>query len=331
MAVVWQWELVKWLGVFSSLCCLIIGLLTWFNAFVLELSFTTQRIGYLSVFGILCFTTSIIANTFLRMTVGYDHEDEIIHWIPSIIYSSAWVMGQIFVYLLFIERLKYSFKGSKYENKRSYYYKFYIGICLFALSSFAFQITRILHETGIIKQYLFVHSGEIRDLSQQMIDIYLSIAMLYAFNKKLWILNLDLSIFANSSVHQSALSLNAKQESIINISARLTVISSFAIISTQCLMIYTTIVYELCSYSNCGQHKYLIYIPIADAFWGIDCVINCGCIFLSFDYLSAEATYNWLCHCCHCLCIKCYASMTKTKLQKQHPLQTKLLRHSSSL
>eukprot|EP01084_Bolivina_argentea_P207752 354406_1 len=311
MSIVVQWEIIKWLNGLISLFCVLLVLITWFNAFVLELPFTTKKIGYFSCFGIIFFTISSIANTLMRVISGYTEQNKVIHWIPSVIYSSTWCFGQIFVYLLFLERLKYSFKNTKYSSPSKYYYPFYIGIILFFLSSVTFQVTRILHETNIITSYLFIHSGEVRDMSQQIIDFILSIALLYIFNKKLWILSMDLSNY-NSTMNIES-TLNFRQESIIKIAVRLTLISSFAIISTQLLMIYTTIIYELCIYTKCNNNKLLYYLPIADVFWCLDCLINCLCIFMSYDFITAKNTYYYICYWCDYKCIKCCNNIAAQK------------------
>lgn len=310
MDAVWQWVVVKWLGGVATLFCVLVLLLTWFNVAVLpECQFTSNRIGYFSVFGMLSFTFSAGANTYLRMTSGYANENDLNHWIPGIIYSSTWALGQSFVYLLFIERLKYAFKGTKYQPTPRYYIKFYVLIGLFLIDSFVFHVISALKHLGILdgNGYMIQHSGEVRDIGQQVIDMILSIGLLYAFNRKLFVLQRDVSKYTSST------SMNMRQNAIIHIAARLTVISSFAIISTQILMIYTTVIMEYCIYvdggaagaESCGEKEYLYFKPIADACWCSCCFINCLCIFLSYDFVSAQDAYYSICSLCDTQCIKC--------------------------
>jgi len=300
----------QWFTGVATLFCILIILLTWFNVAVLpECEFTTKRIGYFSVFALLFFTLSTAANTYLRITSGYKHEDDLNHWISSIVYSLTWALGQSFVYLLFIERLKYSFKGTRYAHPQRYFLKFYVMIALFLIDSTVFQVIFALKHLGVIKGPFVLHSGEVRDIGQTLIDCVLSIGLLYEFNRKLFVLQRDVTKY------DLALRTNMTQSAIMQIAARLTVISSFAIVSTQLLMLYTTVVYEYCLYADCQSVKYSYLKPIADAFWSIDCFINCLCIFLSFDFVSSMDAYYAMCWICDSQCIKCCAEIAERSLQ----------------
>lgn len=166
--------------------------------------------------------------------------------------------------------------------------------------------------------YMIRHSGEVRDIGQQVIDMILSIGLLYAFNRKLFVLQRDVTKYTTSS------SRNMRQNAIIQIAARLTVISSFAIISTQILMIYTTVIMEYCIYvdggaagaESCGDKEYLYFKPIADAFWVSCCFSNCLCIFLSYDFVSAQDGYYAICWWADTQCIKCCGCIAERSMRR---------------
>ena len=317
----WQWELVQWIDGISAVICLIILLMTWYNIKILETTFSTKYIGYFGCFGLLCFSLSAIFKTYREILYDTPNTSKTSEIFASAMYSLNWCFGQCFTYLLFIERLKYSFKGTKYELSKRYFYPFYVGIALFIIISVTAQIIWILYKQDIIPFMFYNRSGNTRNLSQCIIDWILSISLLYVFLHKLWILNMDLSVF---NVNEASSVVNSRQESVIKIASRLTIISCIAIFTTQFLMIYSTITFLIC-YKNieCKYYNHNLK-PIVEGFWGIDCFINCLCIFMSFAFENAEIMYYSLCRCCHQQCIKCCIYMTRKKMQKNQ-LQHQLL------
>lgn len=274
-----------------SLLCVCVLLLAWFYFGVLDAVISSKPIFCFSVCGMLSFTVSVIAVTATRIVAGEHGFRFTEHYVLSMVYSSAWCLGQIFVYLLFIQRLKHSFNRTKYQITRRVVVSLYAGIAVFAVISFVFQITHILRQTNVIHEYLLVHSGDVRDVLQLVCDLALSFGFLYLLNNKLNMLTYDLSIFSEERIQhryrnanemandeaedkrrkQRTMTLNARQQRTVRIAARLTVLSSVFIICTQSLMIFTTAVYELWYHTDIMNHyqRFFIVQPIADILWEI--------------------------------------------------------------
>ena len=323
MATEWQWQLVLWVDGISCVACMFILLMVWYHIQIVQLSFSTNLIGHFSTLGIISFTLSAMFKTWREITYTMPSIELYHTIIISAVYSLTWSLGQIFVYLLFIERLKYSFKNTKYASSKRYFYPFYIGIGLFLIISIVAQIIQILYKSHAINRVFYSDSGDARNLAQCIIDVILSIGLLYVFIKKLSDLNKDLSVFNADEVYQgsdkSSISLNSRQEAVIKIVSKLTIITCFAVGSTQILMIYSTITFLICNGPiDCEfgmGHNYLK--TITEGLWGLDCFINCLCIYLSFGFEHSYNMYYSICGCCDRLCIKCCKSMSERKLAKE--------------
>ena len=322
-------QLVQWIDGALSVFCLFILLMTWYHIKIIDHSFSTKLIGWFSSLGMISFTISAIFKTYREALYSINNPPTIHTIYSSAIYSITWSLGQVFVYLLFIERLKYSFKTTKYASPKRYFYPFYIGIILFLITSITAAILSILYKEDVLSKIFYSDSGNARNLAQCIIDLILSISLLYVFNKKLWKLNKDLCIF-NANDHSDRclsindprphkISLNSRQEAVIKITSKLTIITCFAICSTQFLMLYSTTTFLICGYMDCHfglEHNYLK--PITEGLWGIDCFINCLCIYLSYGFYHAENMYYSCCGCCDDCCIKCCNNCTQKKLEKEY-------------
>eukprot|EP01084_Bolivina_argentea_P263995 447040_1 len=149
-----QWQIVIWIqGLFSVLCLLTLGMV-WFNIHVLEFEFTTKTFKIFTFCGIVFFTISSIGKTYHQTISQQNNKNSPNVWITSVIYSLSWVLGQLFVYGLFIERLIYSFKNTKYQLSLKYYYSFYIGIFIFGITNLIFQFLNILWRIETISEHV---------------------------------------------------------------------------------------------------------------------------------------------------------------------------------
>ena len=114
----------------------------------------------------------------------------------------------------------------------------------------------------------------------------------------------------------------------IQIMSRLAVTSSIAILSTQLLMLFSSIAYMVCLYRYCEQE---LLTAICDGFWGIDCFINNVCIFLSYDFGLSTRLYYRVCCCCDNFCFECCKLMSQKRMENQNQLNMSLLSSSQSI
>lgn len=107
-----------------------------------------------------------------------------------------WRLGQAFLYLLFLERLKHSFQNTKYASSNKTFCIFYIGISIFLLSytiKTSIYIYLYNHNHDEATDSLYAIVGDIDMGITQIIDLLLSIGIMTLFLNKLYKLNVDLT------------------------------------------------------------------------------------------------------------------------------------------
>ena len=96
-----------------------------------------------------------------------------------------------------------------------------------------------------------------------------------------------------------------KYMKINHIIAKITLLTSFSLLSTQILMVLFALEFLMHDRTNNNDNnstvRLLSYYWII--FWAIDCCINCICIFWSFDF--AIKWYFCFCSKCHKCAVKC--------------------------
>lgn len=257
-----------------------------------------------------------------------------------------WRLGQAFLYLLFLERLKHSFKSTKYASSPRTFWIFYIGIILFLISyiirsSIYCYLYRNNHDEDTDSLYAIV--GDIDMGVTQIIDLSLSIGIMTLFLNKLYKLNVDLtdinflngshqimthSLSINGSNHshrshqhshsnlkyskpkKRKLSLNQRQKSVIGIMAKITLLSGIALLSSQILLFLGGGLYLTEIF---WKDQVQLLWSLKMGYFAINTVIISGSIALSFDF-----SYKWYKKICRInkICIKCCTWSTKKKITK---------------
>eukprot|EP01084_Bolivina_argentea_P176573 305521_1 len=248
----------------------------------------------------------------------------------SILYESClyfWRIGQICVYMLFIMRMKYSFSTTKYQSPSWHF------IILYSLM-FLFLFIQIIFSC---EDYIFFHSLHILSSSFNskfeaaniwftgIVDLIISISLLYLFYSKLIRLNIDIVDGMKQSASKNNLStpnttnselIISRQQTIIGIMSKFTILSSIVIICSQLFCMSIGLGYWLCPGNNSDDTNNQTQCMKSwrnawRSYWAIANIINCLCIFLSFDFLTLS--YYKLCG----LCDHCCRSCMKNTFNKQ--------------
>eukprot|EP01084_Bolivina_argentea_P290772 499571_1 len=137
--------------------------------------------------------------------------------------------------------------------------------------------------------------------------------MIALFISKLHLLTEDLVL------HQKLnLLSDPKVESIINVIAKIVVLSIFAILSSQIQMNLHAVTTFIRSQTKGGpelfEHKSIVIAIIYDS-WALNNLINILCIYLSFDFNINQ--YYQCCACLHHCWMKCCQLYTKKRLEKR--------------
>ena len=219
----------------------------------------------------------------------------------AVVYTSfaIWRIAQSLTYIIFIQRLKTTFKATKYASSSCTYNILYFVAILFIIPEIVKDVSHFLinHFTLKMADITII----IEFIVSSIIDLVLSITLLYLFLRKLYSLNVDI---ARLSDNENKLRLKYKQ--INNIIANISILSIWSLISTQLLMIAICIEFFM---HNIEANTMHIVSTIWMIIWTLDCCINSFCLFLSFDF--ALGWYLCACSRCHKDCVKCCSTMTR--------------------
>lgn len=219
-------------------------------------------------------------------------------WI--VVYTSfgIWRIAQSLTYIIFIQRLKTTFKNTKYASTSCTYNILYFVAVLFIIPEIAKDVSHFVNNHFTLKTADITII--IESIISSMIDLVLSITLLYLFLKKLYSLNLDIARLSDGD-HK----LRLKYKQINNIIAKISILSIWSLTSTQLLMIAVCIEFFM---HNIEANTMHIISFIWMIIWALDCCINSFCLFLSFDF--ALGWYLCACTKCHKDCVKCCSTIT---------------------
>lgn len=288
-----------YLHIGSAMFCLVIIFISWWYMFMLDRIVATQSIQFISIVAIFMYAISCMTMAYrLTKISSIQQPSGIYQWTIIYILGISWRIGQTLTYILFIKRLKYIFKSTKYKSSSMTYNILYILSIIFAAIEIIKNTLNYLWNKNTFNlkndyeyfEYNIVYIDYILSL---IIDSLLSIVLIYLFLSKLCRLNIDISmyeyeynkksIYDNNNNH----SLNKRQLNLLQIISRITVLSITTVLSSQLLMIFFVLVFF-------KKDKVLNLSIFWIIFWSIDCIINSLCIFLSFDF--AIKWYHLICY-----------------------------------
>ena len=175
------------------------------------------------VYCVLCCTVLYTINTILKiLETTYPREDIwnlLFYFMDFISYHSA----QCLTYALFIHRIYHTFKCTEFASSNRTYFLLCIGILLFWLEGFYLCVIFGLYQYQVIDYSVLDdhHTAEV--LSKAMIDLFLSITMMYIFFNKIRLL-------LKSNVVK-----NDEQRGLLSIASKIFILSTVSLLSTQCL------------------------------------------------------------------------------------------------
>ena len=230
-----------------------------------------------------------------------------------IMYYSSWYLGAFFQYLLWLSRLRTTYKESAYTVSTCKYIFLYCLLMVAFLSLLAvigssfwlyFQFLLFLKEYDAINELTEVQLYVTPTM--QSVHFIASVSILYMFTSRL----LKLYVYKKRNTMYRYDSIgNAHDEQILNTATKYCLLCVTAIVSTQ-MMLITRITYEQILIRNRTLVNNTNFIVIVIVSWisvGIDCVINNICIVLTLKF--NEGMYLVLCKkcdgCCKCICRKC--------------------------
>eukprot|EP00483_Globobulimina_turgida_P013552 UN13577 len=159
---------------------------------------TTKSMKIISLISIISYglsSTSMSIRFSVESSFHIPHNDE--QLLLIYINSTTWRIAQILTYILFIKRLKFVFKNTKYSSKQ-------ITYTLFYSLSVSFLMVDIIKDIFLYIWIKLLHKKRVLWFSatsyiiSAIIDLILSITLMYLFMRKLWLLNKDISVLRGS-------------------------------------------------------------------------------------------------------------------------------------
>lgn len=217
-----------------------------------------------------------------------------------------WLIAQILTYLIYINRLYYTFDSTSYHITNSILYPLYILLTLFALCHVALGIVFFIEITGNLNQETAGRPYAICYILIELFDLIICIVIVYIFASKIMKLITDFddeiqyqrslsieSIISTSSPSMSPMSINTQmsmnpiscnlnhvQKLMIKVMTRYFVLTTIAIITTQIFMITRVLSEILFAVQYDGLQIWTVSLICQ----GIHCLISVITIFLIFSF-----------------------------------------------
>eukprot|EP01084_Bolivina_argentea_P012566 23516_1 len=303
-----------------------------------------SQVKYFSIISITLFTFAIITLTFDNI---YTTDKDLltpsskmdIGFILNLLSLFGWIFGVSFLYLLFLSRLTKTYQDSTFQLSSLIRICTYIALTLLLFLSFAaltlFGLYYYYVGNDLSTNNLFL-IAQILIAITEILHLFISVVLIYMFVYRLFKLFVIMSYDnihvgmthtlslqdnygsldvedSNSYTNDTSLSISESQQSILIVIAKQSILSITAIISSQICFIGAFILTQTWDVGHGSFYKFMYTISIM--LFGIDCVINCVCILLTFSF--QHKVYMVLCGRCHQCCQNCCIKYVKNKIQKQ--------------
>eukprot|EP01084_Bolivina_argentea_P171480 297082_1 len=259
-------------------------------------------VGAISLY-IICITVQIPAEIYSnRRVVKWTIAFQINFCIEQI----SWHFAQACTYLLFIYRLYYTFKGTQYQSKMRVYVLLHIAVILFTLEGVFVVLIYELNTYGYLKDFLLNRLHTVELISKSLMDLILTIYMIQLFISKL--LNISAELQDNGHADRF------EQNILMSISAKICILSIFALITTQIMITSASINCVVYMFEDDTIIEEFFYHQINTTYGNaLDSTVNVFCVYLTLPYNDSVWMYGKLCHGCNSLCLL----MAKTCFTKQ--------------
>lgn len=264
------------------------------------------------VFSVLCIifyiaTLSVIMA--MQISVSQHSNEEVGEWLnthPVAFFSEelCWGIAQSITYLLFILRTYYAFHNTRYQSRQYVYCFMYCAIVLFMLCIVWRLVIFQLFRFGFLSSETATDQHAIEVSVKTITDLVLSIFMIRLFCGKLF---------------EVALEVNPTDwHGLIGIAAKISILSIFALISTQISCFCST--FNLILFMMKGDtylEKFIYYKIVMTWLTCLDCIITVICVYMAMPYPGSEMCYHRTCRGCHSLCLVMAKKRIKRKLTMQ--------------
>eukprot|EP01084_Bolivina_argentea_P218930 371421_1 len=287
------------------------------------------------IFCIICFDiTSIVKVVELyRLFETITSQEQILYQDIS---TMSWAIAQLFVYMLLTTRLKQTFKFTTYAIKKCTLIAIYIQIALFEGSYIGLFTSVQLYMSNLIAHEIYLHCLVVFNWTAQIIDILLSICLIYLFINKLFAVIIDSNreqlheiaesrfnspaqsmvsgkSFGSASYELHSPELIQRQMTLLRVINKFCLIAVIILLGTQIQMIgfiSTDVVWYILRDAVLYEHMWWIAMCI----WPVQCVIVSLCMYLNLDI--GKQCYRILCRKSERCCIKCCIKITQHKMNK---------------
>ena len=259
-----------------------------------------RPLKFIGVWSILSITLSAVFYATLAWKLQTTSSFESLY-IARMLYSLFWVTGTISIYILFIERLQITFLGTNHAISSYVYYGLYFGCALFLLHWFGFATCYYLQLTKTITSTQYYFAEGITTTIGLIIDFVLSVSIIAIFIQKLKELSIEVGANGNDKLLNKD-SLSRSQMKIVSSMSKVTILSTVAIVSTQCLFLLSATMYWM---QTTELNNFQVMLLVIDA------IVNSICVVLNFDF--AGKWYRRMCCCCDYCCAKLCAYQTEQK------------------
>eukprot|EP01083_Nonionella_stella_P069501 185292_1 len=241
----------------------------------------------------------------------------------------SWSFGVFCLYLLFITRLKRTYRDSTFAISSRMYFVLY-GLNVILLVSQVMEYSML-----IATYYDYINLDTYSQWSIRLmigaacVHLIISSTLVYSFLSRLMKLLVMMALGDMNSAHFSisdqdnvlhgdVLLVNSKQQAMLNVMTRHCILSITAIMSTLIYFATTIVLSGAFADSTTAKHDINYYthsVTVNAVIYHVDCVVNCVCIWLAFKF----HTKLYLCCCgkcdrlCQLLCLKCFRWKVKQK------------------
>lgn len=299
----------------AILLCSMLLLSIWYYWYAVGMKIASKTIISFSMIAIILYSLSSISLTITSIGI-WD-----ILAVSDLFGVPIWTTSQICTYLVFTNRFKISFNKTKYALSNNMYYIFYAIMIVYVLLAYITVIIYILYRytPTSINRTDYQDSLIALNLFVVILDLILSIGLLWLFLSKLVALHIDIG---------EQLNPRYKQMSIIHVMSKMNILTIISVLSSQIFVFWSGIINSLYRFDIIDEYKYLDLLNVLYIIWAFEHMINSLCIYLSFEF--AAKLYNKMCSKCHHCCVRVCKNWTRkqTIKIKVAQMKDKLMRES---
>eukprot|EP01083_Nonionella_stella_P160507 524850_1 len=284
-----------------------ITIVTYYNHYKYPKEFKLKTHKLIATTSVTCYTVSMLA-----MSICYNFENSndktSLHYIVGfLIYVFLWGVGICSSYLLFILRLRTTFKSSVFDSSIYLYSSLFLSLIIWFLCHIALILIELSEYYHLISSDTKAGIHFIELCIKCVLLLYLSIVITYLFVSKL--IQMRIRAFDGNELkvpltgdqsHNIHFKLSEHDVQFLNIATKMTVLSTI-MVTTSVVVICIALASILLRMTDVGG---VLWYFTAMMGLMVDSTTNVLCIYLSFPYASSRQMYKILCQpsfhrCCY--------------------------------